>query len=596
MSIHRTGVSVDPNVDPRSKEHVCSDKEHDIQLSIQPDMSELADPECTDRRFSDKAHWYEVERRYRKFAALFNFAPIGYLVIDRDGVIHEINLTAAITLDAPRSQLIGRSLLDFIHDDDQDGFYYQKLRCQKNEDTNFFELKMLKVDGVPFDAQLQMQSLSTPYGEEPQYSVALVDISERVQLSSSFALQQQCLEIACSAKGLRALLQAYVKLVKAYLNCDAVGIRIRDQAGNIPYQAYEGFSRSFYDSESPLSLHTDQCMCIAVIKGTTDPEQPYFTHHGSFYINGTSRFLAAVAAEDLGSTRNVCNAHGYESVALIPIQIDETNQGLIHVADHHENHFPLRIVQTLEAVGSRLGLAIQRIQLQEQLRETVDALNHLSSHLLSVQEDEQRRIAMELHDGCGQDLNVLKLRLKHIQNRLPDDAVALRGDCEQLLDYIDKIINDVRSIAHGLKPAALDALGLTVATRQIIREFSVSTGIDVDVELEMLDRIEEPMSQVCLFRIVQEALTNIHKHAQATSVRVDARQVDQSLCIRIQDDGVGFDTRAQSESNGANRGMGLSAMALRCRMIQATLSIDSAVGKGTRLTIRVPCLLSEITP
>ena len=240
-------------------------------------------------------------------------------MIDRDGVIHEINLAASILLNAPRSKLAGRCITDFIHRDDQDGFYYQKLNCQKNLEAFIFELKMKKADGAFFDAQLKMQSLSNKYGDDPQYIVTLTDISQQVQLSSSFALQQNCLELACRVTDMEALLEGYVQLVKSYLQCDAVGIRIRDDAGNIPYQAYDGFSQAFFESESPLSLDTDQCMCITVIKGTTDPSRPFFTEKGSFYINGTSRFLATIPPEYLGTTRNVCHAHGYESVALIPI-------------------------------------------------------------------------------------------------------------------------------------------------------------------------------------------------------------------------------------------------------------------------------------
>ena len=526
---------------------------------------------------------------FKKYRFLFDFAPIGYLIIDRDGVIHELNLSAAITLNAPRSGLAGRPITDFIHRDDQDGFYYQKLNCLKNQDTLTFELKMKKADGCFFDAQMQMQSIYTGYADETQYCVALVDISEHVQLSSGFALQQDCLEIACTASDIHVLIEAYVGLVKAYLQCNAVGIRIRDDNGNIPYQAYDGFSQAFYESESPLSLHTDQCMCIAVIKGNVDPDQPFFTAKGSFYINGTSRFLATVPPEDRGTTRNVCNAQGYESVALVPITINNSIEGLIHAADRRENRFPLRVVETLENTASRLGLALQRFQLQEQLRESVDALRDLSSHLMTVQEDEQRRIAMELHDGCGQDLNVLKLRLKGLQNQLPAQATDLIDTCDGLLAYSDKIINDIRNIAHGLKPAALDALGLVAASRQMFRDFSSLAKIQVDLDIEGLGQIKDPLIQVCLFRIFQEALSNIHKHAQATQVRVFANRDGSVLCIRIQDNGIGFSVNQQPYRTISCKGMGLSTLALRCRMIGAELSIDSQADEGTCLTISLPC-------
>ncbi len=276
-------------------------------------------------------------------------------------------------------------------------------------------------------------------------------------------------------------------------------------------------------------------------------------------------------------------------MALIPIGIGDTIEGLIHAADHRENRFPLRLVENLEDVGSRLGLAVQRFHLQERIRESVDTLNDLSGHLLTVQEDEQRRIAMELHDGCGQDLNVLKLRLKSLQRRLPDEADDLIQECEGLLAYSDKIIDDIRNIAHGLKPAALETLGLTAATRQMIREYSTYATVQVEADIGLLDQIKDPITRVCLFRIFQEALTNVHKHAQATWGVLAASREGDTIRIRIEDNGIGFDVQNQFYRANGRMGMGLSALALRCRMIRADLSIDSKAGKGCRLVIRVPC-------
>jgi PAS domain S-box-containing protein len=529
----------------------------------------------------------KYEQRYHNYDRLFDFAPIGYLIVDRNGVIVELNIAAAIMLDAPRGKLNARRITDFIHRDDQDAFHFHKLDCQKHLETTIFELKMVKADGVFFDAQLQMQALHQ-YGQAPQYCLALMDISEHLQLSSRFALQQDCLELADRAADMAALLGGYVQRVKSYLNCDAMGIRLRDDAGNIPYQAYEGFSRAFYESENPLSLHTDQCLCIAVIKRNIGAKSPFITAKGSIYINGTSRFLSTVAAEDFGPTRNVCNAHGYESVALIPIGIDNTIEGLIHVADRHENRFPLRVVETLEHVAVRLGLAIQRFYLQEKLRESWTALNALSCNLLTVQEDEQRRIAMELHDGCGQDLNVLKLRLKGLQDRLPANATDLLQSCEHLMTYTDKIIDDIRNIAHGLKPASLDVLGLSIASKQMIHEFSSHATIQVETHIDLLDLIKDPRDQVCLFRIFQEALTNIHKHARATWALITASREGNIMRIIIKDNGIGFDTQKQSVRADGEKGLGLSTLALRCQMIGAKLSIRSKPGKGTRLAICLP--------
>lgn len=568
----------------------ASDEIRRLMHEIMANQSELElkNEELRKNRHTMESARQKYEALYRKYVNLFDFAPIGYMIIDQAGKIDEINVAAAVALNAPRATLIGHSITEFIHRDDQDSFYIQKRMCQKNLETTPFEMRMRKTNGFLFDAQIQLQPVLSITAKDMGYSVALIDISEQVHLSASHTFQQNCLELTAQATDMQVLLKAYVQMVQSYLQCDAVGIRIRDDAGHIPYHVTVGFSRDFCESESLLSLHTDRCMCTTVMKGAIAPDRSYFTDNGSFYTNSSSRFLATLSPEDMGITRNVCHAHGYESVALIPIVIDDIIEGLVHIADRRENMFPLRIMETLENSGTRLGMALHRLHLQEELRESVEALHELSGHLLTVQENEQQRIAMELHDGCGQDMNVLKLRLKAIQNQLPEDATVLIEQCDQLLSYTDKIIDNIRSISHGLKPAALEALGLAAAVQGIIREFAQHNSIQVETKIDSLEEITDPNTQMCLFRIFQEALTNIHKHAQATWVWITVTHDEKGILIRIEDNGIGFDTQKQSERTNGNRAMGLPAMALRCRMIGATIDIVSEAGQGTRLTIDLP--------
>ncbi|MBC8264007.1 MAG: PAS domain S-box protein [Anaerolineales bacterium] len=196
------------------------------------------------------------------------------------------------------------------------------------------------------------------------------DITNRKRAEKSLQVSHHFLEIANRHTELSPLLKEFVAEIKNFTDCAAVGLRMLDEKGNIPYQAYEGFSYEFYESESPLSIKSDQCMCINVIKRTTDPKLSYYTEGGSYYINGTTRFLATVPEEEKGPSRNVCNEFGYESVALVPIRLGERILGLIHVADPRENMVPLEMVEVLEGTAMQLGTAIQRVQAEEALRES----------------------------------------------------------------------------------------------------------------------------------------------------------------------------------------------------------------------------------
>ena len=197
--------------------------------------------------------------------------------------------------------------------------------------------------------------------------------TERKRAEEALQVSHRFLETTNRHTEMTPLLKEFVAEVKNFTGCAAVGLRVLDEEGNIPYEAYKGFSRRFYESESPLSIKSDQCMCINVIKGDTDPNLSFYTEGGSFYMNGTTRFLATVSEEEKGPTRNVCNEFGYESVALVPIRVENRILGLIHVADPKENMIPLEMVKVLEGATMQLGAAIQRVLAEEELA-------HMATH------------------------------------------------------------------------------------------------------------------------------------------------------------------------------------------------------------------------
>ena len=188
------------------------------------------------------------------------------------------------------------------------------------------------------------------------------------------AFSHRLLQIANRNIAMKSVLEEFIVEIKNFTRCEAIGIRILDEEGNIPYKAYEGFSKRFYEKESPLSIKSDQCMCINVVKGNPDPKLPFYTEYGSFYMNGTTRFLATVSEEDKGQNRNVCNQVGYESVALIPIKMGDLILGLIHIADPRENMVPIETVKVMEEAAMYHGTAIQRISAEEMLRHHTHSL------------------------------------------------------------------------------------------------------------------------------------------------------------------------------------------------------------------------------
>ena len=522
-----------------------------------------------------------------KYVSLFDFSPIGYVVHDYRGEIQEVNLTFAAMLGEIREKLIGRFITDFINRDSQDTFHLHGVRCSESDEKSICELRMVRKDKTSFDVQLNSLVFRAEPGGSEKIRTAVVDISAKVQQSRKKELIRRCLQIAGNATQTRPVLEGFIREIKSFSGCEAVAIRMLDEHGNIPYQAYEGFSRSFYESESPLSLHTDRCMCISVIKGTTNPEKPFFTAGGSFFINATTKFLSTVSGQQKGDTRNVCNAYGYESVALVPISIGNDIMGLFHLADRRENMFPLSEVEILESVAGQLALVLKRVMAQEEVKRMAEELNFLSSRLITVQEEEQRRIAMELHDQTGQDLNVLKIKMTAIRNRLRKDQPGLKAESEWALQFIDRINNNIKNLAYGLNPDLLEHLGLEAALNCMIRDFSKHERVQITADFSILNNTFDRNTGIVFYRIVQEALTNIRKHAGASRVRISLHRYDDRITVTIEDDGKGFDVptiRLEKQK----KGMGLTAMAFRARMLGGDFEISSREGRGTKIKVNLP--------
>lgn len=251
------------------------------------------------------------------------------------------------------------------------------------------------------------------------------EMAERRKAETELRISQNFLEIANRHTDLGPLLRDFVRALKEFTDCEAVGIRLLRENGDIPYMAYEGFSRKFYETESPLSIKTDRCMCINVVKGTTDPTMPFYTGGGSFYMNGTTRFLATVSEKDKGQTRNFCNQTGYESVALIPIKLGTNLLGLIHLADCQENKVPWEMVKTLEQVASALGIGIQRTLAEEERERLLIAVrgekDRLTALVNSIQDevwfaDAEKKVTLvnpavwqEFSSGLGDEKDVEKI-------------------------------------------------------------------------------------------------------------------------------------------------------------------------------------------
>lgn len=226
----------------------------------------------------------------------------------------------------------------------------------------------------------------------------------------------------------------------------------------------------------------------------------------------------------------------------------------------------------------------ERKTAEKALRASEEQLRALSAHLQSVREEERTRIAREVHDELGQALTALKLDLSWVGDRLSRDQHALNGRVGSMLKFIDSTIETVRRISAELRPPILDHFGLTAAIEWELHRFNNRAGIECEFRAIPEDITLDQNRSTTVFRVLQEALTNVRRHANATAVKVDLRQDDDELILEVKDNGRGI-TESQTL---APTSLGLIGIRERARMCGGSVRILGSVEQGTTVTVVIP--------
>ncbi|BCB27618.1 hypothetical protein SKTS_25040 [Sulfurimicrobium lacus] len=218
-------------------------------------------------------------------------------------------------------------------------------------------------------------------------------------------------------------------------------------------------------------------------------------------------------------------------------------------------------------------------------------LRRMSAQLLTIQENERRRIATDLHDGLGQSLTLIRLALENLTELLAENSFREADESMQhLKTKVQEAFGELRRVAMDLRPSTLDDLGILATLSWFFREFeSACRGIKIEKHLLVQENHIPVPLKITIFRILQEAVSNIVKHAHADHIRVSLIEADGALHLTIEDNGHGFDQVGRSRFQSIEKGLGLMSMKERANHSGGTYRIESAVGQGTRIYVSWSC-------
>lgn len=519
----------------------------------------------------------ELEIALEKFTDLYDFAPVGYFSLDESGTILESNLTGAALLGLERARLLNQRLLSFLAPNSRPIFQAFLGKVFTGAANQSCEVSLQQAGGTPFWAGCHA-TLAVALKDTPKWCrVAISDITLRKQAEALLRRNEALFTTLIE--------QAPVGMyfVDEKLRLQQVNLRAQPVFNQI--QPLQG--RDLSEILRILWPEKTANKLMAIFREALRTGQPYVAPE----FSERRRDTGVTESYDWQLQRIVL-PDGNFGVACFFTNITErkrveSTQRRLEVLTASNRKLEAEIIRR-QAVEKALKQTEQhQIMLLEQSHQMQAQLRRLSRQVLQVQEEERKRISRELHDVIAQALTGINVQLTNLKKEAASNSVGIGRKIARTQHLVEHSVSIVHRFARELRPAMLDDLGLIPALQTFMRDFKQETGIQVSLSAE--DAVEQMNGdqRTVLYRVAQEALHNIARHAQADHAHVMIRKEAGVVCLRIEDDGKGFDAERRVHLQ-KDRRLGLLGMRERVEMVNGKFRIESTPGKGTSIIAEVP--------
>nr|MBC8264678.1 PAS domain S-box protein [Anaerolineales bacterium] len=545
----------------------------------------------------EKVRLFEETERLKEFnESLIQNMAEGIVVQDLEGVFTFLNPAAAALLGYTPAELLGQHGMTVVPPDQQPIVVAADERRARRE-SGSYELELLHKDG----SRRSVLISGTPRFEEGRFAGTLAvfaDITERKRAEE--ALRRSLEETARGRHLLLALSQAAQAVQRAHTpeevyrtigdEVTALGhhvavLTLTNERGHLAFShvtfeetlaqmAEEVFGVPRQDLRIPLEPGS-------LLQQILDEGEPCFME------KWTDEHIARVLPQSMRPVAGRLTALlGMERSILAPLIVGDKAHGLLIVSSASLTEAD---IPAMSVFANQAAITIENAQLLQAITEQRRGLQRLSAQLVNAQEAERKRISQELHDEMGQALTAMKINLAEIKRALPSEtATAVAERLAETVSLADQTLEQMREMSLELRPAMLDDLGLQYALRWYVSRYARRLGIEVKLEAPDFEGRLAAEAETALYRVVQEALTNVARHAQAHSVRIHLGCGESTVTMVIEDDGQGFDPQEIAGRAPAERGAGLLGMRERVAILGGDLRVESRPGQGTRLSINVP--------
>ncbi len=515
--------------------------------------------------------------------AIINSLEDELMVIDRDYHIVEANDAVLLRHGKKRQEVIGKYCYDVSH-----GLpeiccppYHEcpiKAVWETGEPARVTHRHVYDLDGEERERYVDIitSPITDSQGNVTAVTELIRDVTETKELELQISKARQDLSalntiasVVSQSLDLDTVLNSALDKALEIMKANTGGILLLDEESQmLSYRVHRGLSKEYV-----------QKMCCHLGEGIA----------GRVAQNGETILVEDISTDSRAAHPGLIAAEGLRVFASVPLRSKDKVLGVLNIASHKARKFSSEDIQFLDSIAPQIAIAIENAKLHQEVQRKEETRGELLREIFSIQEEERRRIARELHDETSQTLASLTASLEAAAAMLPTSADKAKAILRKAQALSINILDDLHKLIYELRPSLLDDLGLVAATRWLAENNLEAAGIGVNFKIVGQKRRLSPRLETTLFRVIQEAVYNIVRHAHAKNASISLHFKKSVIRVHVRDDGGGFDVDEAISSKDRPRGLGLLGMKERVELVNGTLDIRSHPGGGgTEINIEIP--------
>ncbi|MFC2027106.1 PAS domain S-box protein [Chloroflexota bacterium] len=536
--------------------------------------------DITDRKKAEDA----LRESEGKFREIFENVNDEIVYLDQNGTIVDLNDRIEDMFGYTRDELVGKNLgeLELFSSEDlaefAAGFNNLLAESVSSESRFLKDFVARRKDGSTVFVESSARFIERD-GKPAGLLSVIRDVTERkraeevtLQRNRELAALNAVAQTASQSLHMDETLKNAVDKILEVLNTRHGGIYLLDQEEKkLILKVHRGISDSQANEASALGIGDGN------VGRVLESKKPLF-------IESLSNSSEVTAKESL----NIVASEQLQSVVLIPLQARGKTLGVMFAATEHDRIFSPEERGLLVTIGHQISTAIENALLYEELQRKEEIRGEVIQQSILAQEEERKRIARELHDQTSQVLTGASAMIEASVAALPYGTDEIKERLRETRVSLTNMLVDVRNIIYELRPSMLDDLGLVAAARWHAEDYLERAGIKAHFETVGRKRKLPAKLETAVFRIIQEATTNIIKHARAKNARIKLEFQKDCLILNIEDDGKGFELQKAMNPTNKKRGMGLLNIKERVEILDGDFRIESQRSRGTKITVSIP--------